>query len=290
MSLAELMFTISVNNSIYKNKDITNKFLGKKVGDIITFSAKELYVEETEELNQEDWKKSNEWLRYLEIHTENINEENQEISFTISQINGYQPAEITQEILDKVYEKGEFKSLEELEQKIRTIYEEEYKSYTEPKFFNDTFDILIENTKFDLPDAFLKKWIQQSTENPITDEQAEQEYNNSKEKLQRQLIEEKIIKQNNLVVTSEEIKDFAFLKTKVELYKKYRGNVSVEQIEKEAEQKAKQLLSDTNEIQNLSKSIINNKLFDLFIEKTNPEIKEVSLEEFIRTYNKETDS
>jgi len=273
----EFFFTVSINKLISQNKEIADRFIGKKTGDIITFSVKDLYLEETEE--------PNEGLSVLGISPNKITEKNIDITFTISEINGYQPAEITQEILDKVYEKGGLKSPEELKQKIQTNHEENYKNYTDPRFFNDTFDILIENTKFDLPTDFLKKWIQHTSENPLTDQQIEEEYKRASEELRYVLIEQKIIKQNNLVVTFEEMKDFAFLKTKIELYKEYRESVDLEQIEEEAKQKVGQILSDKKEFENISKSIMNNKLFDLFIEKTKPELKEVSFEEFMKISN-----
>jgi trigger factor len=60
-----------------------------------------------------------------------------------------------------------------------------------------------------LPDAFLKKWIIQSNDKPITVEQVEAEYDQYSKGLKWQLIENKIITTNELKVEDQEAIDYA---------------------------------------------------------------------------------
>ena len=90
--------------------------------------------------------------------------------------------------------------------KIKEDAEAQFAEQADQKFLNDVIENLIENTKFELPAEFLKKWIQTVGENPLTVEQAEEEYNKSEKGLRYQLIENKIIADNDLQIQFEDLK------------------------------------------------------------------------------------
>ena len=64
---------------------------------------------------------------------------------------------------------------------------------------------LVENTKFDLPTAFLQKWLQTAGEKQLTSEEAVEEYNKSEKGLRYQLIEGKIMKDNDVKIDYTEL-------------------------------------------------------------------------------------
>ena len=70
----------------------------------------------------------------------------------------------------------------------------------EQKLLNDITESLIKNTKFDLPKEFLIKWLQNSGEKPLTEEEAREEYEKSEKGIRYQLIEGAIIKEQNLQI------------------------------------------------------------------------------------------
>jgi len=274
-NLRDFFSGISFNNFIFnEGKNIADKFIGKKINEVIIFSAKELFP------------KFSDLIEYFGISPD-TQEQDFDISFTISEINGYQPAEITQEIIDNLtFEKGELKSEEELRQRIINNYNIENSNLTEPKFYNNTFDFLIKNTKFDLPSEFLKKWIQHTSKEPLTAEQIEEEYKRTEESLRYQLIEQKIIADNNLNITIEEIRDFAEKKAKAEV-QKYSGNISSEQLKYEIEKKAKDIISDRDKLNDLTRMLMDRKIIDLLEEKSASEIIEVTKDEFVELSKKE---
>lgn len=190
-------FETTINTSIFKTKTVAKKFIGKKVGDVVTVSTKGLFADD------------HDLMKYLGVPHDKAHGLDIEVNFTISEINGYELAEINQELLDKLFGEGKVTSVEELKQKIKEDAEMQFATQADQKFLNDVTDYLLENTKFDLPAEFLKKWLQQAGETPMTPEQAEEEYNKSEKGLRYQLIEGKIITDNNLQVTFEELKAFA---------------------------------------------------------------------------------
>ena len=59
--------------------------------------------------------------------------------------------------------------------KVKEGIEKQFESQSEQKLLNDITESLIKNTKFDLPKEFLIKWLQNSGEKPLTEEEAREE-------------------------------------------------------------------------------------------------------------------
>ena len=76
------------------------------------------------------------------------------------------------------------KSKEELVAKIKEDAEKQFKTQADQQLLNDVTEYLVENTKFDLPIEFLKKWLAVAGEKPMTPEQASEEFEKSEESLE----------------------------------------------------------------------------------------------------------
>ena len=170
--------TIELDNIIGKKalKDI----LGKKVGETIVIKTKGLFKED------------NLLSSSLGISQEKAKELDIEVSFTIEEINEREPAELNQELFDKVLGKDTVTSVKELKDKIKEDSEKQFEQQSDQKLLNDVTEYFIENIKFDLPTEFLTKWIQMTGEVPLTTDQANDEYEKSEKGLRYQLIEGKI--------------------------------------------------------------------------------------------------
>ena len=72
------------------------------------------------------------------------------------------------------------------------------------KFQNDAVDYLLEKTSFDLPEEFLKRWMQTVSEKPVTLDEIEKDFEGYKKSLKWQIIENKIAKENNISVSRED--------------------------------------------------------------------------------------
>ena len=81
--------------------------------------------------------------------------------------------------------------------KIAEGIEKQLEQQSDQKLLNDITEFLIENTKIKLPQKFLIKWMQNSSKEQLTLKQAEEEYNKSEKGIKYQLIEGKIISDNN---------------------------------------------------------------------------------------------
>lgn len=249
-----------------KSKKGANALVGKKIGETITLNTKGLFKEE--------------YLLSgaLGIDREKAEKLNIEVSFTVEEINEREPAELNQELFDKLFGKDNVKSEKELKDKIKEDSEKQFEQQADQKLLNDVTEKLIDDTKFDLPAEFLTKWIQVSGENPLTDDQAKEEYDKSEKGLRYQLIEGKLIKDNDLQVQLDELKEFAkgFIKSQMAQY----GHLDPK--EEELENVANRVLGNQDEVKRLSEQLMSKKLLDLFKEKANLKVKEVSYDNFVK--------
>ncbi|RIV42932.1 trigger factor [Flagellimonas pelagia] len=249
-----------------KAKKAVDALAGKKVGDTVTLSTKGLF--------KEDYLLSS----ALGISRDKADNLNTEVTFTIEEINERQPAPLDQELFDKLFGKDNVKSAKELKDRIKEDSEKQFEQQSDQKLLNDITERLIDDTKFELPAEFLKKWIQVSGEQMLSDDEANEEFERSEKGLRYQLIEGKIIQENNLQVQFDELKEFAkgFIKSQMAQY----GHMDPK--EEELENIAVRVMSNQDEVKRLSEQLMSQKLLDLYKEKANLKVKEVSYDDFIK--------
>lgn len=253
-----------------KGKANTSAFVGAKVDDVVTVSTKGLF------------KEAGDYRTFLGMSEEEATEKNLEVSFKIEEINHREAADLDQELFDKLYGPGVINSVTELKDKIKEEGEGQFKQQSDQQLLNDVTEALIENTKFDLPAEFLKKWIQRSGEKELTAEQAEEEYARSEKGLRYQLIEGKVISENKLQITFEEIKAYAKEMIKAQMAQFGQNDPADEELEGIAAR----ILSNQDEVKRLSEQLMNKKLLDFFKENVKLEEKEVTFDAFVKeVYN-----
>lgn len=253
-----------------KGKTNLNKFIGAKVGDVITVNTKGLFEEDRLLV-------STLGIAHEERETLDI-----EVAFTVSEVNHQELAELNQEFFDKLYGEGQIKTAEELEKRVHEDGEKQFVQHSDQHLLNAITEHLLEDTKFELPAAFLQKWIQASGENPLTEEEAKAEYEKSEKGLRFQLIEGKIINDNNLQVTFEELKAHAkeLIKTQMAQF----GQLNPE--DKELEDIAARILGNQEEVRRISDQLMSQKMLTYFKENVKLKVKEVSFEDFIKEASK----
>ncbi|MBQ4914058.1 trigger factor [Maribacter sp. MMG018] len=249
-----------------KSKKAIDSLVGKKVGDVVTLKTKGLF--------KEDHLLSS----ALGIAKDKADDLNTEVTFTITEINEREPAELNQELFDKLFGKDVIKSEKELRERIAEDSEKQFEQQADQKLLNDVTEYFIENTKFDLPAGFLTKWIQMTGEKELTEEEASEEYKKSEKGLRYQLIEGKIIKDNDLQVQFDELKEFAkgFIKSQMAQF----GQMDPK--EEELDNIAARVLGNQDEVRRLSEQLMSQKLLNLYKEKANLKTKEVTYENFVK--------
>ncbi|MFT4643916.1 MAG: trigger factor [Planctomycetota bacterium] len=138
---------------------------------------------------------------------EKTEESNSSYRMTLKEIKRITPAEINEEFLKKVY--GQETGLTDekgLRDKIKGDLTAYFSKQADNKMFNEIHKKIIAETKVDLPEAFLKRWIRTTNENPISEEQVANEYPAFRNNLIWSLVVKNIKAEAKMEVTADEIK------------------------------------------------------------------------------------
>jgi len=257
---------VTITSDIFKTKTTGKKFLGKKVGDVVTVSTKGLFDDD------------HKLMDYLKVGHDDVHGLDIEVNFTINEINTSEKAELNQELFDKLFGEGVVTSVEQLKEKIKEDAEQQFASQADQKFLNDVTESLIENTKFDLPAEFLVKWLQTAGERALTAEEAEAEYKKSEGGLRYQLIEGKVITENGLQITFDDLKAYTS-----EVIKKQMAQFGqLDPSDADVEGIVARVLSNKDEVKRLSEQVMSEKMLNLFKEKVKFTTKDVTYQEFVK--------
>ena len=220
--------------------------------------------------------------RVLGLDEENLKKLSKlDLTLEIKEVNERIPAEINQDLFDKLYKPGTVKSEKELKDKIKEGLQAQFKPQSNQKLMNDISETIVEKTKFKLPSDFLKKWIRSSGKEPMSEEAAIDEYNKSEKGIRYQLIEGKIISDNNLKMTFEELKEFTET-----LIKKQMGQYGQMPEKEKLDGIVSNVLSNKEETKRISNQLMGDKMLKFFIEKAPLKRKKVAFDTFIKqAYN-----
>ena len=256
----------TINLSDIKGKTNLKKFVGSKVGDVIELKTKSLFSDDSKLMGA------------LGLSNEEIEGLNIKVLFTIEETTEIELADLDQELFDKLFTDGSVKSVTELRNKIKEDAEKQFLQQADQQLLNSVTEFLIDNTSFDLPSEFLQKWLATAGEKQLTPEEAAEEYNKSEKGLRYQLIQEKILKGNDIKLDYEELKDYAkgFIRTQMAQF----GNMNPE--DAELDDIANRILGNQEEAKKLQDQLMSQKLMTFYKEKMTFKTKKVTYEGFIK--------
>jgi len=252
------------NSDLLLKATFKKVFLNAKVGDSLKLNVSKIFKDE------------NELHKITGIEKEKLNEVD-EIDFKINELNKNEKAETNNDFFKKVYPNETIKSLNEFKNKIKEDIEKQFVNQSDQKFLNDVTDSFIKETKISLPEDFLKRLMKLNSKEEISNEDIEKEYSNSENGIKYQLIEEKLLIENDIQINADSIKEFAtkMIKNQMAAY----GQKEPQQ--KELDSILSRILSNQEEVKRISNQIISEKLLLIYKEKINKKDKKVSYEEYI---------
>jgi trigger factor len=173
------------------------QFLGVKKDDVVAFNAKEAFENPADQANA------------LGIHEGDLAGVDGQAAVKVTFVSRVEPAEINQELFDKVFGKDNVKTEEEFVNKIKETIGANYERETNHLLDHEIEHHLMDTTNITLPDAFLKHWLKNTGDGTITDEVLEKEFNDYKNSIKMDLIKNQIAEENKISVESAEVRDRA---------------------------------------------------------------------------------
>ena len=204
--------------------------------------------------------------------------ENDLFLFEVKDIKRLTPAKIDKDLFDKLYGKDNVKTKKDFLNKIKEEARTSYKLESDRMLKNDIVIYLMKKTKISLPDEFLKRWLQVSSKNPISSEDVEKEYEMYSKSLKWQIIENKIIEDNNLKADENEIKSFANNLVKNQMMQYGRSDIS----DNELNDISKNIMKNEDEKKKIIDQLYDKKTLDYYKKSFTLKSKKISYDDFVK--------
>mgnify|MGYP002629266245 CR=1 FL=1 len=251
-----------------KLKTIQNQFIGKKAGDSLTINLLKAIKDESKVAS------------LINRHDEGDVKLNSDYNFEIAKIIRTHEAELGEELYKKVFPAQEIKNEAEFKKALSNDLTKHYQRDTDRQFLADTVKELIKIADISLPDEFLRRWLLESNNGKITQEQIDTQYDNYARTFKWQLLENELLKDHaeDMQVKEEEIRE------KVAAYFQTMGGGA--ELTSQIEGIIDQVLSNKEEKQKIHNDIQDEKLINLFKENITTKDKKVTTEKFIEIASK----
>lgn len=263
--------TSTISMEFIEESTTKKNLLGAKVGDEFVIDPKEVS------------KGASDMASMLAITKEEAEALNSLFNFTITEVKKMIPAEINQELFDKLFGEGNVKSEEELRNRIKDDLSKMFGNDSDRIFNNQISEKLIEETKIELPESFLKRWIAATSKEPITAEKAEQDFEGYRNGLKWQLIQNKLIKENDIKVQPQDAINYV----KSMMINQYAQYGIPAPADAELNKYAKNALANQEEANRIYDNLYQTKVFEVLKGVVKLNEQTVSYEEFIeKAYKK----
>ena len=256
--------TISIQ--FVEDPDTKKLLVGLKPGDTVTLDPKKVSKGDAD------------MVAMLGISKEEAQFFKSLTEFSITDVKRIELHPLNQELFDKVYGEGEITSENSFRERIANEIEQAFGKDADNVFRREVVKKMVAKAKFELPDEFLKRWIQSSSEKPVSLEQIESEYQQYSEVLKWQLIENKIIGDNKIEVTPEDTIEF----TKTLMAQQYAQYGMPRPEDEELTNVAKKVLANREEAKRIYEMLYDQKVIDFIKTTSKIEEKELVYEEFLK--------
>lgn len=194
-------YTNTLNLWLEKLKATQAKtFIGKKVGDVVKFDLQKLFSKDATLVGQ-----------FLGVSKEEGAETTGEYEFTIASITRYTDADVDQAYYDKVFGEGKVSTEAEYNDEISKNVTSGYAPNVEYMLFKDMRTKLLDETKVEFSNDFLKRWILEANKD-ATIEAIEKDFDKYVDEFKWSLVRNKIVADNKIEATYEAVKQDAFNK------------------------------------------------------------------------------
>jgi trigger factor len=183
-------------------------------------------------------------------------------------------------LFDKIHGEGNVKNEKEFRAKIEEELSVAFVNDSDRLFQKSLADHFVNKLKLELPDTFLKEWIQTSNEKDVSMEEIEKEYPQYSNQLRWQLIENKVIQENEIKVEVDEVKEYV----KGMLIQQYAQYGMPTPDDEALEANAMQVLQNQDETKKIFDYLYKNKVSDFFKNNVKIQEKEVTQEDFIKLF------
>jgi trigger factor len=260
--------TASLSLEEIQLKTIKKKFIGKKVGAVVKFDPMNAI------------KNATDVAAMLNIEKEVAENLKSEFATTINGITRRQDAELNEELFKKVYPQDEITNEEELRERVKKDVAVSYSAESDRHFVNNCIDTVIEKADMELPKDFLKRWIMETNEEEITEDQLELQMDSFIKSMKWNLIESKLMEAHpELKISQDDIRDHIkglFM----------GGQEETEEMKERIDMIIGNLMQNQDQVKSIYDQLFEQRLISTFKNNVKIKEKELSYDEFVEMISK----
>lgn len=259
----------SKDNSLllkYFSEAVRAKWNGKKAGDSIVASLKEAFDEK-----EREWIISDLGLKEVPDAAERF------YKIELTKAGLLEKRELNGEFYEQLYPNQNVVTESEFRSKIKDEIQAYWNGQANNQIHDQVFHVLVDQTSIEFPEGFLKKWVKTQGENPKTDEEVEAEFPKFLSQLKWTLISEKIVQDNGIQVSPEEIRAFA----KQQLFS-YMGGANLGDDQPWVNDYVEKMMKDRKYFEDSYNRIQTQKIFEWAAGQVHPAEEAISAEAFTK--------
>lgn len=256
---------INKDNSLlvkYFAEGFRKNLIGKKKDDVVTLQLSKAFDDKELEVILSD----------LGLTKEDADKH---FNLQITKVGLVEKAPLEEALFLATYPNKEIKTAEEFRNEVKAEIARYYESQSRNQIHDQIYHHLIDHTTIELPEAFLKRWLQTGGEKPKTAEEAEQEFPSFASQLKWTLISSQLIADNNIEVNPDDIKAFA----RQQLFS-YMGGQILDENQPWVEDYVNRMMQDRKFVEDTYHRVSTDKLFSTLETQVNATPEKISAEAF----------
>jgi len=261
---------IKKDNSLlvkYFKESFRPNLAGKTINDFVIVQLNDAFDE-----------KEGEWIvSDLGLSNDNETAKNGYFKIQITKIGLLEKKELNEEFFNQLYPNQEVKTEADFRNKMKDQIQTHWDNQARNQIHDQAYHELVDHTEIKFPEGFLKKWMRTQGEQVKSDEEVENEFPVFLNQLKWTLITDKIIRENNISVQPEELRNFA----KQQLFG-YMGMSGGADEQGWVNDYIEKMMKDRKYVEDTYNRLQTQKIFEWAETQVKPEEKEISAEEFTK--------
>jgi trigger factor len=200
---------------------------------------------------------------------------------TIAKVGLVEKRELNEEFFKEAFPAREIKTEEEFRNTLKEEIAEQWNKQSVNYLHHELYHKLLDGVQMEFPELFLKRWMQTGGEQSKTTEQVEQEFPGFKNQLRWTLISDKIVRENNLDVSPDELRDY--MRQQI---MGYFGGMSTGGDMSWLESYVDRMMQDEQQLDTSYRRLITEKIFQWAEGQVKTNEKSISSDDFIKMQDK----
>ncbi|GAB3426964.1 trigger factor [Niabella aquatica] len=262
----------------YFSEPVQKELNGKKAGDSINITLGDAFEDKELEFIASD----------LGLSKDSEADKKRAFKLEITKVSELEKRELNEEFFAQVFPEGNVKTEEEFLARIKDQIFNYWASQSRNQVQDQIFHQLVEHTTIDFPEAFLRKWLVTQNANPEagqpakTEEQIDSEMPTFLNQLKWTLISEKIVKDQKIEVTPDELRAFA----QAQLFSYMGGMMPNDEEQPWIKDYIDRMMKDRKYVEDAYNRIQSQKVFEWAETQIKPKAKQISADDFTKMVNK----